>query len=101
MNFAKYEKYETESRQGKIRFKMSEPRDNLAIPNELLGYYHQMFNAILQVNATSFQRREKLLAIINLMNNTRKRYKKNSFYKLCDLLAPFISKNTTCMRYFF
>ena len=26
------------------------------------------------------------------------RMSKNSFYKLCDLLAPFISKNTTYMR---
>ena len=96
-----------------------------------------MFNAILQVNAIYFQRRKKLLAIINLMSNTWKRCKKkqilrrfwihqaktslwwdkflqdkvisedwrenlrmskNSFYKLCDLLAPFISKNKTYMR---
>ena len=35
-----------------------------------------MFNAILQVNAIYFQRRKKLLAIINLMNNTQKWYKK-------------------------
>ena len=70
MEFAKCEQHEMESRQGKIRFKMSEPRDNLVIANALLGYYHQMFNAILEVNATYFQRKKKLLPIINLMNNT-------------------------------
>ena len=112
-------------------------RDIVVIANALLGYYYQMFNAILQVNAIYLQRRKKLLAIINLMSNTQKRYKKkqilrhswiclaqtslcwdkslkdkvisedwrenlrmskNSFYKLCDLLAPFISKNKTYMR---
>ena len=70
MEFAKYKQHEMESRQGKIRFKMSEPRDNLVIANALLGYYHQMFNAILEVNAAYFQRKKKLLPIINLMNNT-------------------------------
>ena len=83
MDFAKCEQHETESRRDKIRFKMSEPRDTLVIANALLGYYHQMFNAILQVNAIYFQRRKKLLAIINLMNNTQKWYKKK------QLLRPF------------
>ena len=96
-----------------------------------------MFNAIPQVNAIYFQRRKKLLAIIDFENNTRKSYKKKQilrrfwirpaqtslkwakflqdkvisedwrenlrmskkcFYKLCNLLAPFISKNTTFMH---
>ena len=76
MDFTKCEKHETESQRRKIKFKMSEPRDIVVIANVLLGYYYQMFNAILQINATYFQRRKKLLAIINLMSNTRKRYKK-------------------------
>ena len=45
-------------------------RDIVDIANALLGYYYQMFNAILQVNAIYLQRRKKLLAIINLMSNT-------------------------------
>ena len=76
MDFTKCEQHETESQRRKIKFKMSEPRDIVVIANVLLGYYYQMFNAILQVNAIYFQRRKKLLAIINLMSNTRKRYKK-------------------------
>ena len=51
------------------------------IANVLLGYYCQMFSAILQVNAIYFQRRKKLLAIINLMSNTRKRYKKKQILR--------------------
>ena len=64
MDFAKCEQNETESRCRKITFKMSEPRDIVVITNALLGYYYQMFNAILQVNAIYFQRKKKLLAII-------------------------------------
>ena len=40
-----------ESQCGKIKSKMSEPQDILVIANVLLGYYYQLFNAILQVNA--------------------------------------------------
>ena len=76
MDFAICEQHETKSRRGKIKFKMSDSRDIVVIANVLLGYYYQMFNAILQVNAIYFQRRKKLLAIINLMSNKRKRYKK-------------------------
>ena len=134
-DFRKCEQHETQSRRVKIKFKISESRDIIVIANALLGYYYQKFNAILQVNAIYFQRRKKLLTIINLMNNTRKTYKKKqilrrfwirqaqtslrwdkflqdkvikigektlesqkSFYMICDLIAPFISKNTTYMR---
>ena len=76
MDFPKCEQNETKSRREKIKFKMPEPRDIVVIANALLGYYYQIFNAILQVNAMYFQRRKKLLAIINLMSNTKKRYKK-------------------------
>ena len=65
MDFAKCEQHETESRRGKIKFKMSEPRDIVVIANALLGYDHKMFNAILQVNAICFQSRKEL-AITNL-----------------------------------
>ena len=81
MDLAKCEQHETESRRGKIKFKMSEPRDIVVIANALLGYYYQMFNAILQVNAIYFQRRKKLLAIINLMSTTLKRYKKKQILR--------------------
>ena len=133
-DFTKCEQHETQSRRVKIKFKILELRDIVVIANAHLGYYYQMFNAILQVNAIYFQRRKKLLTIINLMSNTRKTYKKkqiltrfwirqaqtslwwdkflqdkvnwrenlriskNSFYMICDLIAPFISKNTSYMR---
>ena len=51
MDFAKCEQHETESQCGKIKSKISEPQDILVIANVLLGYYYQLFNAILQVNA--------------------------------------------------
>ena len=55
---------------------MSEPGDIVVIANARLGYYSQMFNAILQANAIYFQRRKKLFAITNLMSNIQERYKK-------------------------
>ena len=76
MDFAKCERHETESRRGKIKFKMSEPGDIVVIANARLGYYSQMFNAVLQANAIYFQRRKKLFAITNLMSNIQERYKK-------------------------
>ena len=76
-DFRKCEQHETQSRRVKIKFKISESRDIIVIANALLGYYYQKFNAILQVNAIYFQRRKKLLTIINLMSNTRKTYKTN------------------------
>ena len=76
MDFAKCEQHETESRRGKVKFQMSEPGDIVVIANARLGYYSQMFNAILQANAIYFQRRKKLFAITNLMSNIQERYKK-------------------------
>ena len=80
-DFRKCEQHETQSRRVKIKFKISESRDIIVIANALLGYYYQKFNAILQVNAIYFQRRKKLLTIINLMSNTRKTYKKKQILR--------------------
>ena len=42
MNFTKCEPHETESRRGKIKFKMSEPQDIVVTANALLGYCYQI-----------------------------------------------------------
>ena len=51
------------------------------IANALLGYFDQMFNAISQANTMYFRRRKKLSAIISLMSNTQKRYKKKQMLR--------------------